>query len=74
MMSLTTCKKCVFYKPKRDPFDWQLGETTKGACCRHPPSCFAVVAGDSGDFWSSGYPHVEPDDGCGDGDDQCGPR
>ena len=73
-MPLTTCKKCVFYNAKREAFDSYDGKTF-GACMRHPPSCFAALASqpatnDEAQAWGSGYPFVEPNDGCGDGEER----
>ncbi len=69
-MPLTICKQCVFYAPKRAAFDSYNDPSIKGACRRHPPSCYAAAVNESHDEWVSGYPHVEPDDGCGDGEEK----
>jgi hypothetical protein len=69
-MPLIRCKKCVFYDEKRASFDCRAGDELRGACRRHPPNCFSAYMDDDGDSWASGYPHVEPDDGCGDGEEK----
>ena len=70
-MPLVHCKKCVFYNATRDSFDCRAGDEFPGACQRHPPNCFSsYMDSDEGDNWASGYPHVEPDDGCGDGEEK----